>query len=706
MSDSDAPGANAPEFSVSELSSALKRAIEDRFGYVRVRGEISGYRGPHSSGHVYFSLKDANARLDAVIWKGVFGRMRVKPEEGLEVVVTGKITTFPGKSAYQIIVESLEPAGVGALMALLEARRRKLAEEGLFDAARKQLLPYLPRVIGVVTSPTGAVIRDILHRLADRFPVHVLVWPVRVQGETSAAEVAQAIRGFNALPPGGAIPRPDLLIVARGGGSLEDLWSFNEEIVVRAAAESDIPLVSAVGHETDWTLIDHAADLRAPTPTAAAELSVPVRAELLATLADLAGRIAGAALRLAERRRAELRALTRALPSGEAMLAAPRQRLDAARVALHARARAGFDARALALAHLSRRLARQSPQARLAGLAERRRGLAQRLARAGATLTERRADRLVAAARRLAAAAQGESRRGQERARSLGQLEGRLRRALFEAQRRRCERLARAERMFAAVNYTNVLARGFALVRDAAGAPLLRAAAVAPGQALRIEFADGEIGATADGHAEPQAKTRQAEGGQGRPGVAVLGPALIRGPLRRRAGRGRSARRGRRQTRPDFERRRGAPAARRALKRRRRARFAAGERAVQPRRQHRLEPQRDGAIVAEPALEVFGPRLRAGPLQPFGPARRPAADHRVGDLRVELQRQRARPEGEGLIGEFAVARPPAAARRAAARSRRSANDRRSAGTARRTGGPRPASAPTGNSRFRCACRDR
>ncbi|MBV8663587.1 MAG: exodeoxyribonuclease VII large subunit, partial [Hyphomicrobiales bacterium] len=273
------PGANAPEFSVSELSGALKRAIEDRFGYVRVRGEISGYRGPHSSGHVYFSLKDAAARLDAVIWKNTFLRMRVKPEEGLEVVVTGKLTTFPGKSAYQIVVESLEPAGVGALMALLEARRRKLADEGLFDPARKQLLPYLPRVIGVVTSPTGAVIRDILHRLSDRFPVHVLVWPVRVQGETSAAEVAQAIRGFNALPLGGPLARPDVIIVARGGGSLEDLWGFNEEIVVRAAAESQIPLIAAVGHETDWTLIDHAADVRAPTPTAAAELSVPVRAE-------------------------------------------------------------------------------------------------------------------------------------------------------------------------------------------------------------------------------------------------------------------------------------------------------------------------------------------------------------------------------------------------------------------------------------------
>jgi exodeoxyribonuclease VII large subunit len=514
MNDSDATGANAPEFSVSELSSALKRAVEDRFGYVRVRGEISGYRGPHSSGHVYFSLKDSNARLDAVIWKGVFGRMRVKPEEGLEVVVTGKITTFPGKSAYQIIVESLEPAGVGALMALLEARRRALAEEGLFDAARKQLPPYLPRVIGVVTSPTGAVIRDILHRLSDRFPVHVLVWPVRVQGETSAAEVAQAIRGFNALPPGGAIARPDLIIVARGGGSLEDLWSFNEEIVVRAAAESEIPLIAAVGHETDWTLIDHAADVRAPTPTAAAELSVPVRAELLATLADLGGRLAGSALRLAERRRAELRALARALPSGEAILAAPRQRLDAARGALQARARAGFDARALAIAHLWRRLSRQSPQARLAGLAERRRGLAQRLGRAGAALTERRLDRLGAAARRLAAAAQGESRRGQERARALSQFGGRLRRALFESQRRRSERLAKSERMFAAVHYKNVLARGFTLVRDAAGAPLLRAATVAHGQALRIEFADGEIGATADGHAEPQPKRGKPRAGK------------------------------------------------------------------------------------------------------------------------------------------------------------------------------------------------
>ena len=280
--DESARANNAPEITVSELSNAIKRAVEDRFGYVRVRGEISGYRGPHASGHAYFCLKDANARLDAVVWRSAFARMKVKPEEGLEVVATGRLTTFPGKSTYQIVIEQLELAGVGALMALLEARRKKLAGEGLFDAARKRKVPFLPRVVGVVTSPTGAVIRDILHRLADRFPVRVVVWPVRVQGETSAAEVAAAIDGFNALPDRGAVPRPDVLIVARGGGSLEDLWSFNEETVVRAAAASVIPLIAAVGHETDWTLIDHVADLRAPTPTAAAEFAVPVRAELIA----------------------------------------------------------------------------------------------------------------------------------------------------------------------------------------------------------------------------------------------------------------------------------------------------------------------------------------------------------------------------------------------------------------------------------------
>ncbi|MGB7671071.1 MAG: exodeoxyribonuclease VII large subunit, partial [Pseudolabrys sp.] len=267
---------NVVEWTVSELSAALRRTVEDAYGYVRVRGEISGFKGPHSSGHAYFALKDEGARLEAVIWKSAYGRMRVKPEEGLEVIVTGRLTTYPGRSSYQIVIDRLEPAGIGALMKLLEERKKKLAAEGLFDEARKQLLPFLPKIIGVVTSPTGAVIRDILHRLEERFPRRVLVWPVRVQGETSAAEVANAIRRFNELPELGPIPRPDLIIVARGGGSLEDLWSFNEEIVVRAAAASMVPLISAVGHETDVTLIDFASDRRAPTPTAAAEIAVPV----------------------------------------------------------------------------------------------------------------------------------------------------------------------------------------------------------------------------------------------------------------------------------------------------------------------------------------------------------------------------------------------------------------------------------------------
>jgi exodeoxyribonuclease VII large subunit len=503
MAESDARATNAPEITVSELSGALKRAIEDRFGYVRVRGEISGYRGPHSSGHAYFSLKDANARLDAVIWRSAFQRLRVKPEEGLEVVATGKLTTFPGKSSYQIVIEALELAGLGALMALLEARRKKLAEEGLFDAARKRQVPFLPKVVGVVTSPTGAVIRDILHRLADRFPVRVVVWPVRVQGETSAAEVAAAIDGFNALPADGTAARPDVVIVARGGGSLEDLMSFNDEMVVRAAARSAIPLIAAVGHETDWTLIDHAADVRAPTPTAAAEFAVPVRAELIASLAELDARGRGAILRFARRLRADLRALARALPGGDAIVAGPRQRLDRAGETLLARVRAGLDQRALRAAGLARRLARHSPRAFLAGQRERLRGLAGRLARLGPILIERPRRASDAAGRALARERALLGRRRGERAHALLRLDARMVRAYAEGLQNRRAQLVSAWQLLGAMSYRGVLSRGFALVRDEAGAPLRRAAEVRQAQRLEIEFADGKVGAVAGGRVGP-----------------------------------------------------------------------------------------------------------------------------------------------------------------------------------------------------------
>ena len=284
-------GDNSPPFSVTELSGALKRTVEDAFGHVRVRGEISGWKR-HGSGHGYFTLKDEGACIDAVLWRGQAARLQFAPEDGAEVIASGKLTTYPGRSKYQLVVDRLELAGEGALMALLDKRRRSLAAEGLFDESRKRKLPFLPKTIGIVTSPTGAVIRDILHRLADRCPTHVLLWPVPVQGEAAAAAVAAAIRGFGAMRVDGDIGRPDLIIVARGGGSIEDLWAFNEEIVVRAAAESPIPLISAVGHETDTTLIDHAADRRAPTPTAAAEMAVPVLAELAAMLSDRGVRMA------------------------------------------------------------------------------------------------------------------------------------------------------------------------------------------------------------------------------------------------------------------------------------------------------------------------------------------------------------------------------------------------------------------------------
>jgi exodeoxyribonuclease VII large subunit len=321
------PGDNSPALSVGELAGSLKRLIESEFGQVRVRGEISGFKR-HSSGHCYFSLKDENACIDAVIWRGSAGALGFRPEDGAEVIATGRMTTYAGRSKYQLVVERLELAGEGALMARLERRRKALAAEGLFDESRKRRLPFLPGVIGVVTSPTGAVIRDILHRLEDRCPTHVLLWPVPVQGDGASAKIAAAIRGFSAIAADAPIPRPDLLIVARGGGSIEDLWAFNEEEVVRAVADCPIPLISAVGHETDTTLIDHAADRRAPTPTAAAEMAVPVRAELFASIGELGRRAGNCLSRMADRSRERLELTVCRWPDPEALFAPAAQRLD------------------------------------------------------------------------------------------------------------------------------------------------------------------------------------------------------------------------------------------------------------------------------------------------------------------------------------------------------------------------------------------
>jgi exodeoxyribonuclease VII large subunit len=451
------PGANAPEFSVSELSGAIKRALEDGFGYVRLRGEISGYRGPHASGHCYFALKDERAKIEAVIWKGTFGRLRFKPEEGMEVVAQGKITTFPGSSKYQIVIESLEPAGAGALMALLEERKRKFAAEGLFEEARKKARPFLPKVVGIVTSPTGAVIRDMLHGFNERFPTCVLVWPVRVQGEGSAAEVAAAIRGFNALEAGGKIPRPDVLIVARGGGSLEDLWSFNEEIVVRAAAESRIPLISAVGHETDWTLIDLVADARAPTPTKAAEWAVPKYSELIETLDKFAMRKRTAVRRVIADVKTHLKASSRGLPRLQDLIALPRQRFDA----------------------VDRRLAR--------ALLANTRAHGTRLARISGRLSP-------------APIVQSHSRCHER----LRVLERRAGQALYNRVAVRRRDLEGQSALLKSLGYQSILSRGFALVRDEKGETVRQAQSVYAGEVLTVQFSDGRIGVVADGKPGPE----------------------------------------------------------------------------------------------------------------------------------------------------------------------------------------------------------
>ncbi|MCO5153064.1 MULTISPECIES: exodeoxyribonuclease VII large subunit [unclassified Shinella] len=510
--ETDSPS-NLAEYSVSELSGSIKRTVEQAFDQVRVRGEISGYRGPHSSGHAYFSLKDDRARIDAVIWKGSFSRLRFKPEEGMEVIATGKITTFPGSSKYQIVIEALEPAGAGALMALLEERRRKLAAEGLFDAERKKPLPFLPKVIGVVTSPTGAVIRDILHRIADRFPVHVVVWPVKVQGEGSGQEVAAAIEGFNAFEPAGPIPRPDVLIVARGGGSLEDLWSFNDEIVVRAAAASKIPLISAVGHETDWTLIDHAADRRAPTPTGAAEMAVPVKADLDAEIASLTARLRGATARQMDSRRQGVRALARALPSLDQLLALPRRRFDEAAAGLGRGLQMNTVGKRRAF---ERTAAHLRPDMLLTRIAERRQRVADRLQRAD-RIVERRLDQVRArlsafdvSLRATPARIAAQTGRARDR---LSGLALRAESALAGDLARRRALLQAQDRMLQSLSYRNVLKRGYALVRDEEGAPVKGAASLGPGRAIAIEFADGTVDAVtgAGGGVPPRKKGMKGE---------------------------------------------------------------------------------------------------------------------------------------------------------------------------------------------------
>jgi exodeoxyribonuclease VII large subunit len=463
------PRSNLAEYTVSELSRALRRSIEENFAYVRVRGEISGWKR-HSSGHCYLCLKDSEAVLDAVCWRATAMRLGVKPEDGMEVVCTGRLTTFPGRSKYQLVIDTIELAGIGALLKLLEDRRRRLAAEGLFAVERKKKLPFLPEVIGIVTSPSGAVIRDILHRLADRFPRRVLLWPVAVQGEGAAAQVAAAITGFNRLPSNSAVPRPHLIIVARGGGSLEDLMPFNEEIVVRAAATSTVPLISAVGHESDTTLIDHASDCRAPTPTAAAEMAVPVRLDLIAEIGSKSARLSAGLARLFVERRLHLSGLSRGLPDPQDLIGAATQHLDdrAERLRLAA------DRNMRAARHrLDLASARLRPEVLSADLDRSRSRLAEvepRLGNGMGRLIDRRHQMLDNFAGRLA---------------------------------------THSER------HESLLARGYVVVRDAVARVLTESRGISTGAPLDLEFHDGRVGVTAGSKPRPRGRRAAVDPGQG-----------------------------------------------------------------------------------------------------------------------------------------------------------------------------------------------
>jgi len=440
---------NLPVIGVRELSAALKTTVETAFHRIRVRGEISGFKRA-ASGHLYFSLKDTDVVLDGVCWRGSAGRLSQEPEDGMEVVATGRLTTYPGRSKYQIVVESMDRAGQGALLKLLEDRRRKLTEEGLFDERGKHELPYLPEVIGVITSPTSAAIRDILHRLTDRFPRRVLVWPVLVQGYAASTQVAAAIEGFNRLHPDGEVPRPDLLIVARGGGSLEDLWAFNEEEVVRAVAASKIPVISAIGHETDTTLVDFAADRRAPTPTAAAEMAVPVRVELLGQVLDDGARMINAASRRLKDGRLQLEGLARGLPNLQNVLGEATQRLD------------DWDER------LRKGLA--------AGLAVRRRELA------------------VA----VSGLRQPTERVGRGRDRLAGETRS-LQRAVADGIQQRRAALGQAAALLESYSYERVLDRGFTMVTDDNGKAVTSSKSLSGGDGISVRFCDGVKKATISG---------------------------------------------------------------------------------------------------------------------------------------------------------------------------------------------------------------
>src|SRR5215212_8880432 len=481
---------NLAEYTVTELAFALKRTVEEAYGLLRVRGELSGYKRA-GSGHLYFILKDEKACIDAVAWRGSVPKLAFEPADGLEVICTGRLTTYPGRSKYQLVVERIEPAGMGALMALLEERRKELAAEGLFDAARKRPLPFLPEVVGVVTSPTGAVIRDILHRLADRFPRRVLVWPVLVQGEGAAAQIAAAINGFSALPTGGAVPQPDVVIVARGGGSIEDLWAFNEETVVRAAAACTIPLIAAVGHETDTTLIDHVADRRAPTPTAAAEMAVPVRRDLLLQTGEFGVRLDHAMARRLDQLAQRVEGLARGLPRPEMLLGLAVQRLD----------------------DLGERLRLRSPSELVRAQLER---LTIRHARLNELMADRlrlgRSDLMCQAGRLVPELIAARLRQGWPR---LEREQVALGHGIAAALDRAGQLLQSRAVQLDALSHTRVLDRGYAIVRGRqTGHVIPRLAGVGSESELDIVFADGELAVRrADRPARARGQSRAADQG-------------------------------------------------------------------------------------------------------------------------------------------------------------------------------------------------